>query len=74
MLGSWEIILIIFFIVVLFGPNKIPELLKYLQKGKEAFKKGVSDTDDLNIKDNVILNCANIWMFRKAVIITLLRA
>ena len=53
MLGSWEIILIIFFIVVLFGPNKIPELLKYLQHGNDAFKKGVSDTNDLNINDNV---------------------
>ena len=42
-----------FYKSILFVPNKIPELLKYLQQGKEAFKKGVSDTNDLNIKDNV---------------------
>jgi TatA/E family protein of Tat protein translocase len=41
MLGSWEIILIIFFILVLFGPNKIPEFLQHLKIGVKQFKKAV---------------------------------
>tara|TARA_B110000263_G_C15229653_1_gene473981 strand:+ start:448 stop:603 length:156 start_codon:yes stop_codon:yes gene_type:complete len=51
MLGSWEIILILFFIVILFGPNKIPELFKHLQKGAQEFKKAMTDSNDSNIKD-----------------------
>ncbi len=50
MLGSWEIILILFFIIVLFGPNKIPELLKHLQKGTQEFKSAVTHSDDSNTK------------------------
>ncbi len=50
MLGSWEIILILFFIIVLFGPNKIPDLLKHLQKGMQEFKSVVTNSDDSNTK------------------------
>jgi len=50
MLGSWEIILILFIIIVLFGPNKISELLKYLQKGTKEFKSAVTNADDSNTK------------------------
>ena len=46
MLGSWEIILIIFFILVLFGPNKIPEFLKYLKIGMKQFKSAVSNISE----------------------------
>lgn len=52
MLGSWEFFLIIFFIIILFGPNKIPELFKYLQKGTQDFKKSFSDSDKIN-RNNV---------------------
>ena len=48
MLGSWEILLIIFGIIILFGPNKIPELLKYLQKGIREFKKSINNSDEIN--------------------------
>ena len=41
-MGSSEILIIIFFILVLFGPNKIPEFLKYLGKGIKDFKKAAS--------------------------------
>tara|TARA_B100001123_G_scaffold377590_1_gene445159 strand:- start:491 stop:649 length:159 start_codon:yes stop_codon:yes gene_type:complete len=48
MLGSWEIILIIFFILILFGPNKIPEFLKHLKIGRSQFKNAISDIDNKN--------------------------
>ncbi len=48
MLGSWEIILIIFFILILFGPNKIPEFLKHLKIGMKQFKNAISNIDSRN--------------------------
>ena len=51
MLGSWEIILIIFFILILFGPNKIPEFLKHLKIGMKQFKSAISDIDSRDQKE-----------------------
>ena len=51
MLGSWEIILILFFVMVLFGPNKISELFKHLQKGTQEFKKAMTESNNSNTKD-----------------------
>jgi TatA/E family protein of Tat protein translocase len=48
MLGSWEIVLILFFIGLLFGPNKIIELFKLLQKGTQEFKQSITSSKDLN--------------------------
>mgnify|MGYP001165503244 FL=1 len=50
MLGSWEIILILFFIMVLFGPSKMSELITYLQKGTKEFKSALTNLDDSNTK------------------------
>ena len=38
-LGSWEIIIIILVIVLIFGGKKIPELARGLGKGLREFKK-----------------------------------
>ena len=46
MLGSWEIILIIFFILVLFGPSKISQILNNLKLGMIEFKNSVSNIED----------------------------
>ena len=51
-MGSSEILIIILAILILFGPNKIPEILKHLGKGMKEFKKSASessDTDSHNI-------------------------
>ncbi len=48
-LGTGEIIIIVFVILLLFGGRKIPELMKGLGKGVRSFKQGMSDiTDELN--------------------------
>ena len=39
MLGSWEIILIMFVIIILFGSKKIPELVRNMVLGLKEFKK-----------------------------------
>ena len=51
MLGSWEIILIIFFILVLFGPNKILVLFKSLRIGIQTFKSTISSMAETKTKE-----------------------
>ena len=45
-LGTGEIIIIVFAILLLFGGRKIPELMKGLGKGIRSFKQGMNDISD----------------------------
>lgn len=49
-IGMPELVIIVFIILLLFGPKKIPELMKGIGKGVSSFKKGMSDIED-EIKD-----------------------
>jgi len=49
--GPWQIIIIIFVIVLLFGGKKIPELMKGIGQGMTEFKKAVDKDDDKEKKD-----------------------
>lgn len=42
-LGTWEIILIVLVILLLFGGKKIPELMRGLGRGVKSFKQGLKD-------------------------------
>lgn len=46
--GVWQVVIIIFAIILLFGGKKIPELMKGLGQGMKEFKKA-TDTEE---KDN----------------------
>ncbi|MDM8161392.1 twin-arginine translocase TatA/TatE family subunit [Labilibaculum sp. K2S] len=46
MVGPWQIIIIVFVIVLLFGGKKIPELMKGLGQGMKEFKKATDMDDD----------------------------
>jgi len=46
MLGTWEIILIVLIILLIFGGKKIPELMRGLGKGIRSFKDGVNGKED----------------------------
>ena len=46
MLGTWEIILIVLVILLIFGGKKIPELLRGLGKGVKSFKDGVNGKEE----------------------------
>lgn len=46
MIGTTEIIVIVFVVLLLFGGKKIPELMKGLGKGVKSFKDGVKGIDD----------------------------
>ncbi|MBP3740278.1 MAG: twin-arginine translocase TatA/TatE family subunit [Bacteroidales bacterium] len=41
-LGTWEILIIVLILLLLFGGKKIPELMKGLGKGVKSFKDGVN--------------------------------
>ena len=44
-LKPYEIILIIFVILLLFGGKKIPEMMKGVGRGVKSFKEGLSGED-----------------------------
>ena len=50
MFGTWEIVLIVLVIVLLFGVKKIPELMKGVGKGVKSFKEGMNEVEK-EIKD-----------------------
>ena len=45
-IGTGEIIIIVFVILLLFGGKKIPELMKGIGKGVRSFKKGMNVIED----------------------------
>lgn len=45
-IGTWELILIIFIIVLIFGAKKIPELMKGVGKGVKSFKEGLAEPSE----------------------------
>lgn len=50
--GGWEVVIIVFAIVLLFGGKKIPELMKGIGKGVKSFKQGMKEIeDDINLDD-----------------------
>lgn len=51
MIGTWEIVVIVLVILLLFGGKKIPELMKGLGKGVKSFKEGLKEVDDEIKKD-----------------------
>ena len=45
MLGTWEIVAIVLVVLLLFGGQKIPELMKGLGKGVKSFKQGMNEVE-----------------------------
>lgn len=50
--GIWSVALIAIVILLLFGGKKIPELMKGFGSGIKEFKKGISDDDKEETKDD----------------------
>ena len=45
-IGTWELILIILIIVLIFGGKKIPELMKGVGKGVKSFQEGMNEVEE----------------------------
>ncbi|MFA6592919.1 MAG: twin-arginine translocase TatA/TatE family subunit [Bacteroidales bacterium] len=43
--GFWEIVILAFVILLVFGGKKIPELMKGIGKGVRSFKEGVDGVE-----------------------------
>ena len=46
MIGWWEVVVIAFVVLLLFGGKKVPELMKGLGKGVKSFKDALDGKDD----------------------------
>lgn len=44
-LGTWEIIVIVLVVLLLFGAKRIPELMRGMGKGVKSFKDGMNGKD-----------------------------
>ncbi|MBE0644238.1 MAG: twin-arginine translocase TatA/TatE family subunit [Bacteroidetes bacterium] len=54
-IGGWEILIIIFLILIFFGAKKIPELAQGLGKGIKEFRKAAKDIqDDISLDEKKI--------------------
>lgn len=45
MIGTWEIIVIVLVVLLLFGGKKIPELMHGVGKGVKSFKDGMNGVE-----------------------------
>ncbi len=45
-IGVWEIVLIVFVFLLLFGAKRIPELMRGFGKGVKSFKEGLKEVED----------------------------
>ena len=53
MIGTWEIILIVLMVLILFGANKIPEFMQALNSGIKEFKKATTNLREDANKTNL---------------------
>ena len=44
-IGTWEIVIIVLVVLLLFGGKKIPELMKGLGQGVRSFKQGMNEVE-----------------------------
>ena len=51
-IGTGEIIIIVFVILLLFGGKKFPEMMKGLGQGMQSFKKGMNEPISEEKKEN----------------------
>ena len=45
-IGPWQILMIVFIVLLLFGAKRLPELFKGLGQGIKEFKKATRDIED----------------------------
>tara|TARA_B100000508_G_scaffold110449_1_gene88651 strand:+ start:577 stop:762 length:186 start_codon:yes stop_codon:yes gene_type:complete len=51
-IGPWQIIIILFVVLLLFGGKKIPELMSGFGKGIKEFKKATKEEEKEENKDD----------------------
>lgn len=51
-IGPWELLIILFFVILFFGARKLPEMGRALGIGMRGFKEGISPGDRENSEDD----------------------
>jgi sec-independent protein translocase protein TatA len=51
-LGTPELLIVVFLILILFGGAKVPQLMRGLGEGMKEFKKATRDEDEVRSVDN----------------------
>ncbi len=51
MLGTWELILIVAVLILIFGAKRIPDIARSIGKGIREFRKGLEEKEDLSVKE-----------------------
>lgn len=52
-IGLWEILLVLVVALVIFGPNKLPEMGRSIGNGLKEFRKATKDLkDSISLDDN----------------------
>ena len=54
--GTWELILIVAVLFLLFGASRLPQLAKSLGQTRKAFKEGMRDAEDEEAADKQLAN------------------
>ena len=52
-IGIWQIAIVVILVVLLFGRGKISDLMGDVAKGIKSFKKGMSDNQENNKKEDI---------------------
>ncbi len=47
-IGMPELIVVLAIVMIVFGANKIPQMMEGMGKGIRSFKKGVSEKEEIN--------------------------
>jgi|YNPNPStandDraft_1061719.scaffolds.fasta_scaffold49044_3 sec-independent protein translocase protein TatA len=51
-IGPWELVVIMFAVLILFGPKRLPELARGLGKAVQEFRKAAEEVkQELNVSD-----------------------
>ncbi len=52
-IGLWEILLVLVVALIIFGPNKLPEMGRSIGNGLKEFRKATKDLkDSISLNDN----------------------
>ncbi len=49
--SPWELLILLAFVLLLFGPKRLPEMGRSLGKGMREFKDSISGKDEDEVKD-----------------------
>ncbi len=51
-IGIWQILIVVVLVFVLFGAGRLPRVMEDIAKGIKSFKKGMSDDDVIEHKND----------------------